>query len=97
MFKFQQLELELISDREMYRMIQPNISGRICHASVRYASANNKNMGALYRQEERESFIVYIDATNLYGCTMSQALPFSDFEWLWMRSFEKPKSAHERQ
>ena len=63
-------------------MIQPNIRGGICHASGRYARANNKYMGALYRPDEPESFIMYIDATNLYGWAMSQALLFSYFEWL---------------
>ena len=80
MFKMQGLKLELICDPEMYRMIQPNICGCICHASGRYARANNKYMGALYRHVEADSYIMYIDATNLYGWDMSQALPFSDFE-----------------
>ena len=39
-------------------------------------------MGRLYRHYEPESFIMFIDATNLYGLAMSQALQFSDFEWL---------------
>ena len=34
--------IPLITDPEMYRMIQPNIRGGICHASVRYVRANNK-------------------------------------------------------
>ena len=37
--------IPLIPDPEMYRMIQPNIRGGICHASIRYARANNKLMG----------------------------------------------------
>ena len=32
--------IPLISDLEMYRMIQPNIHGGICHATVRYARAD---------------------------------------------------------
>ena len=82
MFKMQDLKLELISDPEMYQIIQPNIRGGIYHASGRYARSNNIYMGALYRPDEHESFIMYIDATNLYGWAMSQKLPFSDFEWL---------------
>ena len=82
MFKIQDLKLELISDPEIYRMIQPNIRGGICHASNRNARANNKYMGALYCHDEPESFIMCIDATILYGLAMSQALPFNDFEWL---------------
>ena len=82
MFKMQDLKRELINDPEMYRMIQPNIRGGICYASCRYARSNNIYMGAMYRPDEPESFIMYIDATNLYGWAMSQKLPFSDFEWL---------------
>ena len=39
-------------------------------------------MGSLYRPDEKSTFILYIDATNLYGYTMSQALPNSHFTWL---------------
>ena len=82
MFKYHKLKLKLISDPEVYRMIQPNIRGGICHASIRYACANNKYIRMLYRPEERDSFIKDINATNLYGWAMSQALPYSDFERL---------------
>ena len=82
MLKMQDLKLELISDPEMYRMIQFNIRGGICHASGRYVRANNIYMGAQYRPDELESVIMYINATNLYGWAMSQELPFSDIEWL---------------
>ena len=39
-------------------------------------------MGSLYRPNEKSSYILYIDATNLYGYAISQALPNSDFTWL---------------
>ena len=55
----------------MYRMIQPNIRGRICHASVRYARANNKLMGSLYDQRQPTSCIMEVDAKYLYGWAMS--------------------------
>ena len=82
MFKMLNLKVELISDPEMYRMIQPNIRGGICHASVRYARANNIYMGSLYDVMKPTSYILYIDATNLYGWAMSQQLPSKSFEWL---------------
>ena len=66
----------------MYRMIQPNIRGGICHASVRYARANNKLMGSLYDPRQPTSYIMELDANNLYGWAMSQEMPESDFEWL---------------
>ena len=78
----QYFKLELISESKMHRMIQPNIRRGICHASGRYARANNIYIGALYRPDEPESFIMYIDATNLYGWAMSTKLPFIHFEWL---------------
>ena len=74
--------IPLITDPEMYRMIQPNIRGRICHASVRYARANNKLMGSLYDPRQPTSYIMEMDANNLYGWAMSQEMPDGDFKWL---------------
>ena len=59
--------IPLITDPEIYRMIQPNIRGGICHASVRYAPANNKLMGSLYDQRQPTSYIMEIDANKLNG------------------------------
>ena len=64
--------IPLITDSEMYRMIQPNIRGGICHAGVRYVRANNKLMGSLYDPRQPTSFIMEVDANNLYGWAMSQ-------------------------
>ena len=50
-------------------------------------------MGALYRPDELESFIMYIDAPNIYCLAMSQALPFSDFEWLSYKQLHKAEAA----
>ena len=75
MFKKVKLKVKLLRDPEMYRMIQLNIRKGICHESVGYAMANNKYMGALYDPTQEDSYILYIDANNLYGRAMSQALP----------------------
>ena len=82
MFKKTKLKVKLLSNPEMYLMIQPNIRGCICHASVRYANANNKYMGALYDATKEDSYILYIDANNQYGWAMSQALPKDNYAWL---------------
>ena len=74
--------IHLITDPEMYRMIHPNICGGICHASVRYARANNKLMGSLYDPTKPTSYIMYVDANNLYGWTMSQPLPDDEYDWV---------------
>ena len=62
--------IPLITDPEMYRMIKRNISGGICHASVRYGRANNKLMGSLYDPRKPTSYILEVDANNLYGWAM---------------------------
>ena len=82
MFKKTKLEVKLLSDTEMYRIIQPHIRGGICLASVRYAKANNKYMGKLYDPTKEATYILYIDENNLYGWAMSQALPIDSYAWL---------------
>ena len=73
--KYINRSIHLITDSEMYIMIQPNISGGICHVSVRYARANNKLLGSLYDPTKPTSYILYVDANNLYGWAMSQDMP----------------------
>ena len=75
-------QIPLITDPEIYRMIQLNICGGICHASVRYARANNKLIGSLYDPRQPTSYIMEVDANNLYGRAMSQEMPEGDFERL---------------
>ena len=74
--------IPLITDPEMYRIIQPNIRGGICHSIVRYARANNKLMGSLFDPQLPTSYIMEVDANNLYGWAMSQEMPDGDFEWV---------------
>ena len=66
----------------MYLIIQPNIRGGICHASLRYARANNKLMGSLYDPLQLTSYFMEVDANNLYGWAISQEMPDDDFELL---------------
>ena len=72
--------IPLITEPEMYRMIQPNIRGAVWYASVRYARANNKLMGSLYDPRLPTSYIMEVDANNLYGRAMSQEMPDGNFE-----------------
>ena len=34
-----------------------------------------------YNKDEKESFLEYLDANNLYGWEMSQKLPVDGFKW----------------
>ena len=63
-------------------MIQPNICGGICHASVCYGRANNKPMGSLYDPTKPTSYIMEVDSNKLYGWAMSQKMPDNKFEWV---------------
>lgn len=81
------VKLELISDLEIIRMIQSGIRGGICLCSNRYAKANNKYM-TKHDPSKSSSYITYIDCNNLYGYSMCQALPISDFRLLDSREIE---------
>ena len=35
-----------------------------------------------YDSSKESKYITYLDANNLYGCAMSQYLPYSGFTWL---------------
>ena len=62
-------------------MVEEGIRGGICHSIQRYAKANNKYMKN-YNNNEKSSYIVYLDANNLYGWAMSKKLPDNGFKLL---------------
>ena len=35
-----------------------------------------------YDSKKQSTFISYLDMNNLYGCTMSEYLPYGGFKWL---------------
>ena len=74
--------IPLITDSELYPMIQPNICGSNFHASVRYSRANNKLMGSLYDTKKPTSYIMEVDVNNLYNWAMSRKMPDCKFEWV---------------
>ena len=65
----------------MLLMVEKGIRGRICHAIHRYAKANNKYMKN-YDKNIDSSYLIYLDANNLYGWGMSQRLRVNGFEWM---------------
>lgn len=75
------VRLELISDVEIFRMIQKGIRGGICLCSKRHVNANNEYMDT-FDPSSKKSFIMYLDCNNLYGYSMCQCLPFSDFRFM---------------
>ena len=74
-------KLELLTDYDMLLMVEEGIRGGICHSIQGYAKANNKYMKN-YDENEKSSYIQYLDANNLYGWAISQQLPVNGFKWL---------------
>ena len=74
-------ELELLTNIDMLLMDEKGIRGRICLAIHRYAKANNKYMKN-YDKITASSYLMYLDAKNLYGWKMYQKLPVDGFEWV---------------
>ena len=66
-----EIKLELLTDVDMLLMVERGIRGGICHTIYRYAKANNKYMKN-YNKDKEESFLQYLDASNLYDWAMSQ-------------------------
>ena len=81
MLRITNIKLELLTDIDMLHFFKNNIRGGICHCSVRKAEANNPYLKN-YDPNKPSSYIMYLDATNLYGHSMSQSLPVSDFSWM---------------
>ena len=79
LLKKTEVKLELLTDIDMLLMIEEGIRGGICHAVQRYAKANNKYMNN-YNKSIISSFLMYLDANNLYGWAMSQKLPVNSFK-----------------
>ena len=88
MLKMTGIKLELISDPNMYLMIESGIRGGNCTVFKRYSKANNKYMGKDYNPKEKSKYIMYWDANGLYGEAMSRALPVRNFKWMDEKELE---------
>ena len=65
----------------MLLMIEEGIRGGMCQSIHRYAEANNKYMKKS-NQNIPSSYLLYLDANNLYGWAVSKKFPVNGFEWV---------------
>ena len=75
------IKLKLITDAEMYLMIESGMRGGIATISNRYAGANNVHVRG-YDPAEPTQYITYLDANNLYGAAQSEMLSVRAFKFL---------------
>ena len=68
--KYTGINLQTLQDKDMISLIENNIRGGI--SSV---------MGDRYVNSDGKRKILYMDATNLYGHSMSQPLPYDEIEF----------------
>ena len=80
-FKKANVNLELLTDVDMLLMVEAGIRGGMCQPVHRYAKANSKYMKN-YNKNIESSYLIYLDANNLYGQAMSQNLPVNGLKWL---------------
>ena len=80
MLKQTKIELELISDPNMYLFLMDSIRGGIVCCNKKHIRADNKYINP---NTKNNRYLLYLDANNLYGVSMSQSLPYKNFKWCY--------------
>lgn len=74
MLLYTTINLDLISDIDMYQMLEQGIRGGLAQCSLRYAKANNKYLPN-NNNKEPDCYLIYLDCVNLYGHAMMRPIP----------------------
>ena len=88
MLKMTNIELELMTDVDMFQFIEKALRDGVSYIANRYGKANNKYMKE-YNEKAPSKYTMYLDANNLYRYSMSQALPYNGFRWMTDREISK--------
>lgn len=76
------VKLELLTDYDMHMMVERGIRGGVAQCCKRKADANNTHVYPERTDIEDPTYIMYLDANNLYGWAMCRPLPTSGFEFV---------------
>ena len=76
------VDLQLITDVDMYHFVENIIRGGISMISTRHARANSPSFPDTYDSSRPNQNLIYLDANNLYGWAMFQSLPTHGFRFL---------------
>ena len=81
--KYTGIELDLLTDKDMLDMFKSGIRGGFSGVlGKRHAEANNKYLTkSSGKKIENPNYLWYTDANNLYGSGMSEKLPYKNFKW----------------
>ena len=93
MLKMTKIELELISDSDMYLFLMDTTRGGICVVNKKFVKADNiytrkvhdeslhKKVNKKLKINDLNKFILYLDENNLYGHSMSKSLPYKNWSY----------------
>ena len=105
MLKLTKIGLELISDPDMYLFLMDTIRGGVSVCNKKHVIADNKYID---KNTKNNKYLLYLDANNLYGFSMSQPMPFKNFKWnnnltldklqigIYEVDIEIPKNLHDK-
>ena len=75
------VDLQLITNVDIYNMVDSAIRGGNSMITTRHATANNSSLPSYNSTLSRQD-LIYLDANNLYGHAMSQYLPTGGFRFM---------------
>ena len=80
MLKMTKIELELISDSDIYLFLMDCIRGGMTVCNKKYVKADNIYTRKKDENSDINKYLTYLDANNLYGLSMSKPLPYKNFK-----------------
>ena len=79
-----QVQMDLITDYDMYLFMEQGIRGGLVQSNVRFIQSNNPGLEKRsdYDPDKETSHIMYFDCNSLYATSLSHHLPVGDLQWV---------------